>query len=138
MSRWLPRLVEGLVHNPLGDVRWNAAELRVERAGPAEPVLLSATAGDSSQVYVVSHNALPEQRDLILEVHLRTDAPPRRVQLERFALPGPGGGKSRVCVYRIAASSLDTTPLPAPPMVVPESAARVERPRGFEAEPSMY
>ena len=107
LSHWLPALIEGPSQTPFADVRWNAAEVRVERSGPAEPVLLSATRDASDELYVVSHNALPEQRDLVLGVYRRTDAPRLRVQLERLKLTGIGGGGVNVYAYRVGRSAVD-------------------------------
>ena len=56
---------------------------------------------------MVSHNALPEQRDLLLEVYRRTDAPRLRVQLERLKLTGIGGGGVNVYAYRVGRSAVD-------------------------------
>jgi cellulose synthase (UDP-forming) len=137
MSRWL-RSVEGPVRNPLASVRWNAAELRVVREGPAEPVLLSTATGASHDVYVVSHHALPERRELLLEVYLRTDAPARRVELERYALPGPGGAETGVSVYRVCASTIDTSAPQRATALEAELSEEVTRPAGYEAQPSTF
>ena len=48
MSRLLPGTVPGPGPNPLVHVRWNAGLVRVERDGPAEPVLLSAEVDGSA------------------------------------------------------------------------------------------
>ena len=138
MSRWLSDLVEGPVHNPVADVRWNSAELRVERDGPAEPVLLSSNSIASADVFVVSPNALPEHRDLILDVYRRTDASSRRVQLERFALPGASASAAGVSVYRLVDAGTDTAPSLPAPVRTAENVAAAERSRGFEALPSTY
>jgi cellulose synthase (UDP-forming) len=139
LSHWLKASIDGPLHNPLASVRWNAAEVRVERDGPAEPVLLSAVDGASAETYLVSHHALPERRELVLDVHLRSDAPARSVQLERVALTGPGGGETRVCVYRISASRIATeTPVAAPAPSTIETAPTRPAALGFEALPSTY
>lgn len=114
MSRWLPRWVPGPAPNPLAQVQWNAGAVRVERGGPAESVLASARATVAGESFVVSHNALPEQRELILDVARRTDTPTCRVRLARLALTGPGGGDIGVFAYRIASS------VELPPMVLPQ------------------
>ena len=134
----MPRRVEGPVHNPFADVRWNAAEVRVERDGPAEPVLLSTPLGDANETFVVSHNALPEHRDLFLDVFRRTDAPRRRVQLERFMRPGHGEVDARLCSYRLRASVIDQAPTTAPPAAAVVPDPRVPRASGFDALPSTY
>lgn len=139
MSRWLPRLVPGLAPNPLAQVQWNAGAVRVERDGPGESVLASATSAAAGAAFVVSHNALPEQRDLILEVTRRTDAPACRVRLERLALAGPGGSNLAVFAYRIVSS----VALPPPAAESPAAATRVglddapDLPRR-ESQPSTY
>jgi cellulose synthase (UDP-forming) len=138
MSRWIPGIVAGPVHNPFADVRWNAAELRVERDGPPEPVLLSTTRGDSTEIFIVSHNALPERRDLFLDVHLRTDAPTRRVQLERFRLPGLGEGDASLCAYRIDTSFIDRAPTILRPSFADELEPGIPRQRDLDALPSTY
>lgn len=138
MSRWLQSLVEGPQNNPLADVRWNAAELRVERDGPAEPVLLSAVAPGAAEVFVVSHNALPERRDLILDVHLRTDAPARQVRLERFVPAGAEGSETSVFVYRLARGDADSAPSASIPSVVTRDAGAFEKAHRPEALPSKY
>ena len=138
MSRWMPALVDGPMHNPIADVRWNAAELRVEADGPAEPVLLSAISIKWGDVYIVSHNALPERRALILDVFLRSDTPARDVWLQRLMLPGMGGGDSRVFVYRVIAQGVRPEPMPkAAPLAIADTTPRVAfAPR--EAQPSTF
>ncbi len=138
MSRWMPNMIDGPVHNPIADVRWNAAELRVEADGPSEPVLLSAVAMGWADVYIVSHNALPERRALILDVYLRTDTAARDVWLQRLMLPGMGGGESRVFVYRVIAQGMRQQPTPttAPLANVDARRPATERPR--EALPSTF
>jgi hypothetical protein len=99
MSRWMPNMIDGPVHNPIADVRWNAAELRGRGRRPAEPVLLSAVAMGWADVYIVSHNALPERRALILDVYLRTDtAGARRLAA---APDAAGHGRRRVARLRL-------------------------------------
>ena len=139
MSRWMPNMIDGPVHNPIADVRWNAAELRVDADGPAEPVLLSAVAMGWSDVYIVSHNALPEKRALILDVYLRTDTPARDVWLQRLSLPGMGGGESRVFVYRIIAQGMRQQPAPtAAPLAIADARGPAKAERMREALPSTY
>jgi cellulose synthase (UDP-forming) len=138
MSRWMPRLVAGPVHNPFADVRWNAAELRIERDGPAEPVLLSTTQGGSTEIFIVSHNALPEGRDLFLDVHVRTDTPRRCVQLERFRLPGVGEDDASLCTYRIDASVIEPAPTISRPTVAAYRNRSIPRQRDLDALPSTY
>jgi cellulose synthase (UDP-forming) len=137
MSRCLPGVIHGPLHNPIADVRWNAAELRIESSGPAEPVLLSASAlkgGDST--YVLSYNALPEGRNLILDVHLRTDAPGRDVSLERVAVPTLSGGEARVFLYAVTvAADRPMRPDLEAAIATPE---RASAQRDFDALPSMY
>ncbi|MEP7057571.1 MAG: glycosyltransferase [Caldimonas sp.] len=133
MSRWLPDLVDGPLHNPIADVRWNSAELRVDADGPAEPVLLSATSVRSGDIYIVSHNVLPERRALILDVHLRTDTAARDVWLQRLALPSMGGGESSVSVYRVTAQGIRLKSKPVLPASRPAA-----QPRRREAEPSTF
>jgi len=133
MSRAMPRLVPGPGPNPLANVRWNAGAARVDRDGPSESVLMSAPSPGSSDAFVVSHNALPEQRDLVLDVNRRTDAPSCLVRLERLALSGPGGGDIAVFAYRIVSS----TELPPLPVAVPQVDEPWELPRR-ESEPSTY
>lgn len=134
MSRWLPRLVPGLAPNPLAQVQWNAGAVRVERDGPAESVLASATSAGAGESFVVSHNALPEQRDLILDVTRRTDAPACRVRLDRLALAGPGGSNLAVFAYRIVSS------VALPPAAVASPAALDDAPDlpRRESQPSTY
>ncbi|MEP7057572.1 MAG: glycosyltransferase family 2 protein [Caldimonas sp.] len=139
MSRWLPELVDGPRHNPFADVRWNAAEVRVDADGEAEPVLLSATAIKSGDVYIVSHHVLPEKRALILDVHLRTDTAARDVWLQRLALPGIDNPDARLSVYRVIAQGLRPAPAPADaPAPAIRPARRAEPQRSFDALPSTH
>ncbi|MEO7338324.1 MAG: glycosyltransferase [Caldimonas sp.] len=138
MSRCMPGLVEGPRTNPIAAVRWNAAELRVQRDGPAESVLLSASAEARGQVYVVSHNALPEQRNLILDVYLRSDAQSRRVQLERYVPPFVSGTESRVFVYRLMWEEILDLPEATVPAAPAEHVPAIETRRHPEALPSTF
>ena len=133
MSRLMPRLVPGPGPNPLAQVRWNAGAARVDRNGPAESVLMSARSAGSDDAFVVSHNALPEQRDLVLDVSRRTDAPTCSVRLERLALNGPGGGDIAVFAYRVVSS----TELPPLPAATPQADDPWEVPRR-QSLPSTY
>ncbi|CAM5785711.1 cellulose synthase (UDP-forming) OS=Rhizobacter sp. Root404 OX=1736528 GN=ASC76_12450 PE=4 SV=1 [Rhizobacter fulvus] len=135
MSRWLPGIVPGPGPNPLVNVRWNAGLVRVERDGPAEPVLLSAEGSTGGEAYIVSHHALPEQRDLILDVSRRIDAPARAVRLAPLALSGPGGSDVAVCAYRIVSS---TELAPAGASSLSESLERGDFVRRRDAQPSTY
>ena len=141
MSRWMPRLVEGPGPNPLAQVRWNAGAVRVERDGPPETILMSAESESAADAFIVSHHALPEQRDLILDVSRRTDAPACRVRLERLPLSGPGGGDVAVFAYRIV-SSTELPPWPAT-VTAPAPAATPDfdddvHPQRRESLPSTY
>lgn len=120
MNRLFGRTIPGPVANPLAAVRWNAAELRLQTDGPAESALLSAGSFDAGDTLVLSHTALPEHRDLIVEVFRRTDTPRRTVRLERLALPG-ALSTSTVFVYRLAALAAAET---APAVFVPLEAPR--------------
>lgn len=137
LSRVLPQRVTGPGPNPLAQARWNAGTARVDRLGPAESVLISAPSVDAESSFVVSHNALPLGRELILDVSRRTDAPSCSVRLERLALDGPGGGDVAVFAYRIV-SSVELPPLarvaPAAPAVNDDAWQMPRR----EAEPSTY
>jgi hypothetical protein len=137
MSRWLPGVIQGPLHNPIADVRWNAAEVRIDSGGPAEAVLLSASALNGAEpIYIVGYNVLPEGRSLILDVHLRTDARGRDVSLQRVVLPTPSGGEARVFLY--AVTVIGDRPMPAraePAVATPQ---RAEAQRDFDALPSMY
>jgi cellulose synthase (UDP-forming) len=113
MSWSLPKLVEGPVRNPIAAVRWNAAELRLELGGAAQPVLFSAFSIESADGLVASHTPLPEHRLLVLDVHRRTDAPTRSVRLERFALPPSSVGGAGLFMYRVL-DRADALPQPAP------------------------
>lgn len=123
MSRCMPARIEGPVRNPLAQVRWNAAELGVERGGPAEAVLLSAGA---DELYIVSPTGLPEQRKPILDVHLRTEAPPRRGatralqtararqrRVERARVPDLRGARRHRAARRAAGTGACTSVSPA-------------------------
>ncbi|HWH81696.1 MAG TPA: glycosyltransferase [Burkholderiaceae bacterium] len=102
LSRWLRGSIDGPLANPVSGLRWNAAEVRVDAGGPVEPVLTSAVGADAHEHFVVSHNALPERRDLMLDVYRRTDAPTRSVRLQPVALTGPAGhAVSGVYLYRV-------------------------------------
>jgi cellulose synthase (UDP-forming) len=101
MSWSLPKLIEGPVRNPIAEVRWNAAELRLELRGAAQPVLFSAFSIDSADGLVASHTPVPEHRPLVLDVYRRTDAPTRAVELERFALPPSSVGGAGLYIYRV-------------------------------------
>jgi cellulose synthase (UDP-forming) len=137
LSRLLPRLVTGPGANPLAQARWNAGTARVDRRGAAESVLISAKSADTETSFVVSHNALPVGRELILDVSRRTDAPSCSVRLERLALDGPGGGDVAVFAYRIA-SSVELPPLALPAPAAPAvNDGTWDTPRR-ESEPSTY
>jgi len=138
LSRCLPALVAGPAANPLAQVRWNAGLVRVERAGPTESVLMSAPAPGADTAFLVSHNALPEQRDLILDVSRRTDAPARCVRLERLLLAGPGGGDSAVYAYRIVASAELPALAPVPAAIDPANDDGWNAVPPREALPSTY
>ncbi len=104
MSRWLPGAIDGPVGNPISALRWNAAEVRVAADGPTQPVLTSAAGADGQDLYVVSHDALPERRELMLDVYRRIDTPTRAVRLAPMTLAGPAGHDvSGVYLYRIEA-----------------------------------
>ena len=137
MSRWLPGLIGGPLRNPIAAVRWNAAELRIDSGGPAEPVLLSASAlKDADRIYVISYNALPEGRSLILDVHLRTDAVGRDVSLERVALPSLSGGEARVFLYAVTVIAERPVPARAEPAIAAPQGTQVQR--DFDVLPSTY
>ena len=131
MNRLFGKSIPGPLPNPLAKVRWNSAELRLRADGPAEPALLSAGGFDSEDALVLCHSALPENRNLIVDVFRRTDTPRRTVQLTRLELPGVVGSSS-VFVYRLAPAA--AIPIPAV-QVVPE--VMVPAPR-FEAAPSTF
>ena len=109
MSRFFGKTIAGPVFNPLANVRWNAAELRLQADGPVESALLSAGGFEDGATLVLSHSALPENRDLIVEVFRRTDTPRKTVQLQRLALPGVVGA-STVFVYRLAPAAVAAGP----------------------------
>ncbi len=131
MNRLFSQSIPGPRPNPLAQIRWNSAELRLRPDGPAEPALLSADGFDSEDALVLCHSALPENRNLIVDVFRRTDTPRKSVQLQRLELPSVVGSSS-VFVYRLVPATAVLTP-PAPQ--VPE--VMIAAPR-FEAAPSTF
>ncbi|MEO5697103.1 MAG: glycosyltransferase [Burkholderiaceae bacterium] len=135
LSRWFGASIPGPVPNPLANVQWNATEFRLRDDGPGESALMSASGFESGDALVLSHNALPENRDLIVEVYRRTDTPCKRVQLHRVELPDIPGATS-VFVYRLAPPLVAIAPAPevAAPAVPIATPARRRR----DAAPSTY
>jgi cellulose synthase (UDP-forming) len=138
LSRALPRLIDGPAHNPFAEVRWNSAELRIGRDGPAAAVLLSTASAAPAQRFVISHEVLPTQRELVLDVHRRSDTPRRRVQLESMPLPGIGSGCAGLHAYRIVGERADVEPPSRLPGRTAAPPRRVPVARQTEALPSTF
>jgi cellulose synthase (UDP-forming) len=85
LSRLLPAQVSGPSPQPLADERWNAARLTAEDDEELSYAVLAAR-DDEGTPLIASYAELPTDRDVTLQVHRRTAAPLRRVQLQRLPL----------------------------------------------------
>ena len=81
----LPERIAGPRPQPLANERWNAARLIAEDDEDLSFAVLAAHTDDTAAL-IASYSELPTGRDLTLQVHRRTEAPLRRVQLQPLPL----------------------------------------------------